>query len=154
MEEAVQAAAAGRENVVAYFGSYSPPEGLARWQSGYRGARVRQLLDLPEYKVAQVLAVLGSEVRLGILRSLLHSPKSAAELVAELGLGNTGRAYHHLRELEKAGYLEQREGRYRFVMPFVEVYLTALALSANALRWAPNEAERFDENPPDIGNDG
>jgi DNA-binding transcriptional ArsR family regulator len=154
MAEGLDAAMEGRENVVAYFGCYSPKWGRARWQNLRRGGQLGDLLQVPDYKVAQVLAVLGSEVRLAMLRSLLQSAKSAAELVGELGLGSTGRAYHHLRELEKAGYLGQREGRYSIQGPFVEVYLTALALSANALRWAPKEAEPGDEAAPAGGDEG
>lgn len=102
------------------------------WSIRYEGA-VPKLLTNPDYKVAQILSVLGSEVRLAILRHLLDAPKTAAEIVAALGLATTGQAYHHLRELERAGYVKQREGgRYHFDMNRGRVYLTALALAADA----------------------
>ncbi|MBW3621890.1 MAG: winged helix-turn-helix domain-containing protein [Armatimonadetes bacterium] len=103
------------------------------WWSIRTGNAVQRLIDNPDYRVAQVLSVLGSEVRLAVLRSLLPSPKSAAELVSEdIGLRTTGQAYHHLRELEMAGYLEQRGGQYHFKKEYKRVYLTALSLAADA----------------------
>jgi phage shock protein A/DNA-binding HxlR family transcriptional regulator len=132
---------AGAGNILGYFGKY---RGHSWWSVGYDlggEGTIGKLLALPDYQVAQVLAVLGSEVRLAMLRSLLQSPKNAAELVAELQLGTTAQADEYLREMERVGYLEQREGRYHFVERFIRVYLTALALASHAGNAVPDTAE-------------
>jgi DNA-binding transcriptional ArsR family regulator len=141
IEEAMKQALAGSGDLLGFFGKY---RNQSWWSIGYDlggDEAIGKLLALPDYRVAQVLSVLGSEVRLAILRSLLHSPKNAGQLVAELQLGTTGQAYHHLRELERAGYLEQRDGRYQFVQRFIRVYLTVLALASDAGAAAPEAAE-------------
>ena len=90
--------------------------------------------------MAPILSVLASEVRLAILRHLLDAPKTAAELVTALGMTTTGQAYHHLRELERGGYVKQRAGgRYHFDLKRGRVYLTALALAADAGAEEPEE---------------
>jgi DNA-binding transcriptional ArsR family regulator len=145
LEEAMKLALAGSGDLLGFFGKYG---GQSWWSIGYDlggDVAIGDLLALPDYRVAQVLSVLGSEVRLAILRSLLQSPKNAGELVAELRLGTTGQAYHHLRELERAGYVEQREGRYRFVQRFIRLYLTALALASDTGAAAPDRTETPDE---------
>lgn len=117
-------------NVVGAFGKYRP-NGQGWWNvyidSG--GGGVDRLLEKPGYQVAQAFAVLGSEVRLAILRSLFDAPKTVAELVAALGLGTTGQAYHHLRELERVNAVEARDGKYHFNGPFARIYLTALLVA-------------------------
>jgi DNA-binding HxlR family transcriptional regulator len=108
-------------NIVGAFGQYRP-KGWGWWNvyistvDDHSGG-VDAILNTPDYKTAQALAVLGSEVRLAILRSLFDAPKSVAELVADLRMGTTGQAYHHLRELERAGAVEAREGKYHFNYP-------------------------------------
>ncbi len=107
-----------------------------------------KLFNNPDYKVAQIRSVHGSEVRLAILRCLLEAPRSAAEIVAGAGLKTTGQAYHHLRELERAGYIEQRTGgSYHLDVRRGRVYLAALALAADA------GAEEPEETPNKKGSD-
>lgn len=138
LKESLDAAVASGLSLVGHFGA-SAGDGQS-WICARGDGAFNKLLSNPEYRVAQVLSVLGSEVRLSILRALLGEPRSAAELVTALRLGTTGQAYHHLRELESAGYIEQREGRYQFVGNMKRVYLTALALAADAGAEAPDEA--------------
>jgi DNA-binding transcriptional ArsR family regulator len=131
LETALREVADSRQ-VIGHFGAIEAEGSHRSWWSIRYDDAVPKLLATPDYKVAQILGVLGSEVRLAILRCLLSAPRTAAEIVSELRLGTTGQAYHHLRELERAGYVEQRAGRYHFEMRVGRVYLTALALAADA----------------------
>ena len=141
LEISLRAATEGRL-LIGHFGAVSIAGQPSSWWSIRYDEAVDKLLANPDYKVAQALSALGSETRLGILRRLLDAPQTAAELVAALGFKTTGQAYHHLRELERAGYVKQREGgRYHFDLARGRVYLTALALAADA------GAEEPDENP-------
>jgi DNA-binding transcriptional ArsR family regulator len=140
LDEAVSRALDGGGNSLGFFGKY---DDHSWWhvETDLEGEHtIEKLRSLPDQGVAPLFSALGHEVRLAILRSLLHSPKNAVELVAELRLGTTGQAYHHVRELERAGYVEQREGRYHFVPRFIRVYLTALALAADVGVGSPKEA--------------
>lgn len=139
--EAISAVTESGRDVVGHFGAMEV-EGVRRqWWSIRFDDAVTKLPNNPDYKVAQILSVLGSEVRLAILRHLLDAPKVASEIVADVGLKTTGQAYHHLRELERAGYIEQRAGgRYHFDMNRGRVYLAALALAADAGAEEPEEA--------------
>jgi DNA-binding transcriptional ArsR family regulator len=131
-------------NVVMCFGKFRTPRGQQGWWNGWidsGGGGVTRLLELPDYKVAEVFAVLGSEVRLAILRSLLDRPRSAAELVADLRLGTTGQAYHHLQELIRTGFVEARDATYYFNGGRTRAYFTALAVAADFVPKAPEEAE-------------
>jgi DNA-binding transcriptional ArsR family regulator len=130
--EALKAVTAGGRRIVGHFGALSVEGEPHSWWYLLYDEAIPKLLATPEYKVAQVLSALGSEVRLALLRALLEAPRTVAELVAELHLGTTGQAYHHLRELERAGYVEQRGGKYHFDFKVGRVYLTALALAADA----------------------
>lgn len=55
------------------------------------------------------LSAIGHHQRLGILLALLEQPSSVSDLVASLGLGTTGGAYHHLNVLQNAGFVVQEE---------------------------------------------
>ena len=142
MEEAIKAMTKSGVDVVGHFGIVTSGEGNHQkwWSIRYEEA-VTRLLSNPDYKVAQILSVLGSEVRLAILRCLLGTPRTAAEIVAEVGLKTTGQAYHHLRELERGGYIEQRSGGQYHFGKNGRVYLAALALAADA------GAEELEEVP-------
>ena len=140
MEEVIMAMAQSGLDVVGHFGAVEVEGQRCSWWSIRYDEAVTKLLSNPDYKVAQILSVLGSEVRLAILRNLLDAPKTAAEIVAGVGLKTTGQAYHHLRELERAGYVQQRAGgRYQIDMKVGRVYLAALALAADAGAEEPEE---------------
>lgn len=94
---------------------------------------VQDLLDIPCHRVAHVLGVLGNEVRLGILRQLIDGPKTVVQLTESLGMQTTGQAYHHLKELQRGGYVAEKQGdKYRIDMKFGRIYVAALALARNA----------------------
>ena len=68
-------------NIVMCFGKFRNFTTNQGWWNGWidsGGGGITRLLAMPDYEVAEVFAVLGSEVRLAILRSLLDAPKSAA----------------------------------------------------------------------------
>jgi DNA-binding transcriptional ArsR family regulator len=139
--------------VIGHFGSVKKEGRYHSWWSIRSDEGVERLLSNADYRVAQTLSVLGSEVRLAMLRSLLEGPKTAAEMVSQLGLSTTGQAYHHLRELERAGYVTQRGGRYSMDLALGRVYLTALALAADAgaeddRRWKSESEEAPPNEPP------
>jgi DNA-binding transcriptional ArsR family regulator len=133
-------------DVVMCFGKWRDPGAPGKggsWWNGWidsGGGGITQLLSMPHYEVAEVFAVLGSEVRLAILRSLLDAPKSAAELVAALRLGTTGQAYHHLQELIRTGFVEARDGSYHFSGKRMRAYFTALAVAADFVPKPSEEA--------------
>jgi DNA gyrase subunit B len=56
---------------------------------------------------AKELAAIGHPQRLEIVKTLLNGPSTAAALVADLELGTTGAAYHHLNVLQGAGLVSQ-----------------------------------------------
>ncbi len=131
LDRALEDMTSGRQTFVGHFGSLLIEGKPRAWWSIRFDEAVSKLIANPDYKVAQILSVLGSEVRLSILRSLLDAPRTAAELVAALSLNTTGQAYHHLKELERAGYVYQKNGRYHFDIKGGRLYLTALALAAD-----------------------
>lgn len=94
---------------------------------------VQDLIAIPCHQVAHVLGVLGNEVRLAILRELLTGPKTVVQLTESLGMQTTGQAYHHLKELQRAGYVaDKRAEKYSIDMRFGRIYVAALALAWNA----------------------
>ncbi len=83
-------------------------EALAfQWESA--GLSIARILDQDHDQLARVLAAIGHRQRLAILNSILSKPSSAADLVADLQLGTTGAAYHHLNVLQTAGLVKQEE---------------------------------------------
>jgi DNA-binding transcriptional ArsR family regulator len=70
--------------------------------------RISELSAVDEDAAAQVLHALGHRQRLGIIRSLVERPSSAADLVDALNLGTTGAAYHHLNVLLAANVVVQQ----------------------------------------------
>jgi DNA-binding transcriptional ArsR family regulator len=133
--------------VVGHFGCATVEGARTSWWSIRSGEPSTKLLAIPDYRVAQVLSVLGSEVRLAILRYLKDGPRAASEIVAGVGLNTTGQAYHHLRDLERAGYVEQRAGgRYHVVMNGYRVYLSALNLATDLGAEQTDEAQNTGED--------
>ena len=65
---------------------------------------------------ADPLTALGHPVRLNILRAVLAGQHVTAEIASTGGLGTTGQLYHHLRQLQAAGWLRPA-GRGRYEIP-------------------------------------
>ena len=73
-------------------------------------------LQLPAKNIARFLSPFSSEQRIAILRALYEGfieGKTVSELVEETGFEG-GQLYHHLRELERANYIETKEERGRY----------------------------------------
>ena len=83
------------------------------WQMG---AESQKILAQPWNHAAPVLAALGHPVRLELLRSVLLGRSSSAELAELPTVGTTGQLYHHVKELQSAGWLRQ-EARGRYTVP-------------------------------------
>jgi len=133
--------------------------GLVRDGSGAREYRwdaeatVDALLATDDDHASRLLAAIGHRQRLAILKRILDTPTTAADLVSALELGTTGAAYHHLNVLQSAGLVTQ-EGRGLFAVQTerVAALLAILAgIEAAASVTAPDvgepgvEAEAGDE---------
>jgi len=76
---------------------------------------------------APVLAALGHPVRLELLRAVLNGLGTTQELSTVTTVGTTGQLYHHLRELQAAGWvMTPTRGQYRVPAERVVPLLTIL----------------------------
>ncbi|MEM1109368.1 MAG: winged helix-turn-helix domain-containing protein [Planctomycetota bacterium] len=82
-----------------------------------------------DWSAAQApLAALAHPVRLTILNSLLHGQSSTQELQNLAEIGTTGQLYHHLKELESAGWVRQpQRGHYALLAERVVPLLAILS---------------------------
>jgi DNA-binding transcriptional ArsR family regulator len=114
---------------VAYGGSVTTPRGEHYvWQ---KQARAADLYRFDWTSVEAVLIGLGHPVRLAILKAVLEGRGTAAELQRVEGLGTTGQLYHHLKILERGGWVRSLErGRYGVPGERVVPLLTILAACA------------------------
>lgn len=95
------------------------------WQ---QGADTDGLLAMDVEDAASTLAALGHPVRLRLLQAVLSGQTTVAELGSMNGLGTSGQLYHHLRELQAAGWLHSAgRGRYHVPPARVVPLLTVLA---------------------------
>lgn len=70
----------------------------------------RMLLDEPWDAHLERLAALAHPVRGAVLRRLLDSPATVADLVDEQLATSTGTAYHHLGALQAGGWITKEAG--------------------------------------------
>lgn len=105
------AARAGRPagaGAVMIVGDVDTPGGdAARWQYALG---VDQLFALDWSELAEPLAALGHPLRLAILRAVLTGARTPRELADAVDMGSTGQVYHHLKQLQAAGWLRTRHG--------------------------------------------
>ncbi|PZA08050.1 ArsR family transcriptional regulator [Meiothermus sp. Pnk-1] len=102
------------EGRIVYAGVLETPKaGRVAWQ---KEAVVAELLKADWTQEAPVLRALGHPIRLAILKSLLMGPQTIQELLEIPGLGTSGQLYHHLRELQAAGWAHQ-ERRNCYAIP-------------------------------------
>ena len=82
-----------------------------------------------DWSTAQVpLAALAHPVRLSILKAILHGKRDTQSLQTLPEMGTTGQLYHHLKELESAGWIRQpRRGEYNLLAERVVPLLAILA---------------------------
>jgi DNA-binding transcriptional ArsR family regulator len=78
-------------------------------------------LKIAPKEITRFLSPFSSEQRITILRSLFEGflqGKTVSELVEETGFEG-GQLYHHLRELERANYVETKEERGRYFISVI-----------------------------------
>ena len=109
------------------FGGYVkvPTEKTYAWQIESRAEELYQA----DWSVAQsALAALAHPVRLAILKALLHGQSDTQSLQAIPEIGTTGQLYHHVKELEAAGWIRQpRRGEYNLLAERIVPLLAILA---------------------------
>ena len=93
---------------ITYMGSYASGGRQSVWVSNE--VDTDSLLKLIESNAAaKVLACIGNNDRLNMLLALLHTPKTAAQLVEQCGYNTTGQVYHHLKPLLAADLVKEDE---------------------------------------------
>ena len=96
-----------RPGAVAYGGVVDLPNGEHYiWQ---RESKAQDLYALEWESVTHVIGGLAHPVRLALLKALLEGRRSTAELQKLEGLGTTGQLYHHLKALERGGWVRSLE---------------------------------------------
>ena len=71
------------------------------------------ITDQPWDDAIARIAALAHPVRGAILRHLLAAPASVTELVESDLVSSTGTAYHHLKELQAAGWVHKQDGVFK-----------------------------------------
>jgi DNA-binding HxlR family transcriptional regulator len=99
------------------------------WQEEYLAAHLAARAWPP---AADALGALGHPVRLTLLRALFQGRSTVRELCELPGVGTTGQVYHHLRELQAAGWVRQ-EARNVHVIPPDRVVPLLVVLAAVGL---------------------
>lgn len=147
-----RARSAGDSGAVRYYGTYQTAGQACYWSQDY--VPVERLLRMDIVDVTKVLHAIASPQRLAMLQSILEQPRTVAELVGLLGCGTTGRAYHHLRALQGAGFVAPEEGgRYAFRPHRVQGLLTILAGVGDTLDRQFRTAQPRASATPDKGRD-
>lgn len=107
-----RARSAGR---LGYAGLVRTPAGANyRWRGEHP---VEALLAADWSECANPLGALGHRVRLDIMRALINGVNEVSQLQRQPGLGTSGQLYHHLRELQAAGWVRQQERSRYLVVP-------------------------------------
>ncbi|MFI6289452.1 ArsR/SmtB family transcription factor [Streptomyces sp. NPDC051018] len=103
-----------------------PTSDRYEWQYG---VLTEELIESDWSDAAESFAALGHPVRLRLLREILAGRRTVAELTELVGLGTTGKVYHHLRQLTGTGWLHI-ESRGRYEVPAARVVPLLVVLSA------------------------
>lgn len=120
---------APESGVVVYAGTANTETvGKYMWQVSLSTEKV---LQQSWKEAAPILDALAHPVRLDILKNILEGKRSSQELSDLEGLGTTGQLYHHLKELQAAGWIKaESRGNYRVVaervIPLLAIILAAL----------------------------
>lgn len=86
------------------------------------------ITDQPWDAAIARIAALAHPVRGAILRHLLATPASVTELVESDLASSTGTAYHHLKELQAAGWVHKQDGVFK-IPPARIVPLMAMVIA-------------------------
>lgn len=85
------------------------------------------ITDQPWDNAIARIAALAHPVRGAILRHLLAAPASVTELVESDLVSSTGTAYHHLKELQAAGWVHKQDGVFKIpparIVPLMTVII-------------------------------
>lgn len=119
-----QSAKPGGEIVFA--GHAELASGTFGWQWGLP---VGPLLKTEWSEVAQNLAALAHPLRLEILRAVLNGKSSSQDLQHLADISTSGQLYHHLKELQSAGWLKVGK-RGSYAVPSEQVIPALVILSA------------------------
>lgn len=126
------------EGAVLFSGHVRLPTGEHwAWQEGQD---TPALLNADWQGAAPALAALGHPLRLAVLRAVLNGRQTTQDLQGQPDLGGAGKLYHHLRELQAAGWLTL-EGRGRYVVPAQKVIPLLVILRASGGVAAPDVDE-------------
>ncbi|WP_288865458.1 winged helix-turn-helix domain-containing protein [uncultured Corynebacterium sp.] len=98
------------DGTVSFTGDITLPTGTY----AYAWARpTAWITDQPWDAAIARIAALAHPVRGAILRHLLAAPASVTELVESDLVSSTGTAYHHLKELQAAGWVHKQDGIFK-----------------------------------------
>lgn len=118
----------GGEGTVSFGGDVSLPTGAYSYE-WIRPAT--WITDQPWGDAMERIAALAHPVRGAILRQLLSAPASATDLVASELVTSTGTAYHHLKELQAAGWVTKKGGVFEIppsrVIPLMTIVIAGEA---------------------------
>ena len=91
----------------------------------------RWITDDPWDGQIERIAALAHPVRGEMVRHLLSEPATAADLVEADIVSSTGTAYHHLKELQSAGWVSKSAGAYEIpparVIPLMTIMIASEA---------------------------
>lgn len=118
----------GWHGEVLYRGRMAQADGKVTWEMARPVEGLLPLLDKAPDQIVRVLTALAHPLRLALLRLLLDGPQSSQKLQEALGVSSPGQLYHHLRELQATGIIEQH-GRSSYTLP-VRHYIPVLAMLA------------------------
>ena len=116
------------DGTVTFAGDVQLPIGVYKYQWIRPAAWVT---DQPWDEAMERIAALAHPVRGAILRHLLDTPATAAELVEAGHVSSLGTAYHHLKELQAAGWVTKRDGVFA-IPPARVVPLMAIVIAGEA----------------------
>lgn len=95
-----------------------------------------ELLAAEWHGAAPVLAALGHPLRLALLQAVLRGQRTTAAFQANADLAAGGKLYHHLRELQAAGWLAL-EGRGQYSVPAQRIMPLLVILRATGAALVP-----------------
>ena len=112
------------QGAVSFTGDISLPIGTYSYEWTRPAAWIT---DQPWDDAMDRIAALAHPVRGAILRHLLGAPASVTELVESELVSSTGTAYHHLKELQAAGWVRKQGGMFEIpparVIPLMAIVI-------------------------------
>ena len=119
------------KNAISISGNWTQNNSSANFRNDISLGAIKSV-DPQEY--ANVFASCGNAERIKVVLALLEGPKTVKGLMEQVGFSTTGKAYHHLNFLEKAGFVEKRGNGYALRSSNVSALLTLLGGAEAVLR--------------------